>query len=48
VLATRLLGLPPHESFVFRTDTACATVLSDEPGSFRLLAQNIADPRVVG
>jgi probable phosphoglycerate mutase len=47
VLATRLLGLPPHESFVFRTDTACATVLRDEPAGFRLLAQNVADPRAV-
>ncbi|MEY2747355.1 MAG: Glucosyl-3-phosphoglycerate phosphatase [Planctomycetota bacterium] len=48
VLATRLLGLPAHESFLFRTDTACATVILDDPRGFRLLAQNVADPREVG
>ena len=47
VLATKLLGLPAHESFVFRTDTAHATVLRDEAQGFGLVAQNVGDPRSV-
>jgi broad specificity phosphatase PhoE len=47
VLATKLLGLPAHESFVFRTDTAHATVLRDEAQGFALVAQNVGDPRSV-
>lgn len=42
VLVTRALGLAAHESFAFRNDPACATLLCDEPAGWRLAEVNVA------
>lgn len=44
VLVTRALGLATRASFEFRNDPAHATLLVDEPGAWRVLAQNVATP----
>jgi alpha-ribazole phosphatase len=42
VLVTRALGLEPNESFAFRNDPACATVLEDGPRGWQLARINVA------
>lgn len=46
VLVTRALGLSTSASFAFRNDPAHATLLTDEPGGWRVLAQDVATPGV--
>lgn len=46
-LVTGMMGWAGRESFGFKNETAKATLLVDEPGGFRLVASNVADPRSV-
>ncbi len=47
VLATRALGLKPHESFAFQNDPAHATLLVDAAHGWVLAASNANGPRAV-